>query len=157
MRAISLFCLLLLGSLCLRPALGQTFDSPWTFNANPYVSSNNTCAMPPQAFYLLDVGYAFNAPTVVYRVFNFYIPNHPIQYHVRHVTLSPNWVDLSIWVCANRSGNTVWNCSDGSDNGFNAVNQVTVPATIGAYYVIITGNIDNAYPQCGPYTLTEYY
>ena len=157
MRVHFLLCLLLLGASCLRTAQAQTFDSPWIFNTNPYVATNNTCALPPQSFYLLDVGYQFNAPTVVYRVYNIISLQHPVPLHPRHVTLSPNWVDLSIWVCSNRSGNTVWGCVDGSDNGFNAVNQVTVQAKIGAYYVIITGNIDGSYPQCGQYTLTEYY
>ena len=38
-----------------------------------------------------------------------------------------------------------------------ASNSVTVPAQSGAWYVIVTGNIDNAYPMCGPYWLQEYY
>jgi len=43
-------------------------------------------------------------------------------------------------------------CSPGCERPSNCRN-----AQSGAWYVIVTGNIDNAYPMCGPYWLQEYY
>ena len=157
MRAISFVALLLLVCAGLRVAHSQTFDHPLTFNQNPYVAVENSCSAQPQYFYLQEFGYAIDAPTVVYRVFNLLVFPHPIAFHTRHITLSPQYVDLSIWVCGTHQGNTLSNCIDGSDNGWNAVNQVTVPAQAGAWYVVVSGNIDGSTPDCGNYILNEYY
>jgi len=157
MRAIPLLALLLLACAAAREAHSQTFDHPLSFNQNPYVATGNSCSAPPQYFYLPEFGYAIDAPTVVYRVFNLAVFPHPITYHPRHITLSPQYVDLSIWVCSTHQGNALTNCIDGSDNGWNAVNQVTIPGQVGGWYVVVSGNIDGNYPDCGNYILNEYY
>jgi hypothetical protein len=157
MRAISSLALLLLSCACMRAAHSQTFDHPLIFGQNPYASFANSCAAPVQYFFMPEIGYAFNAPTVVYRVFNLAIFPHPTAFKPRHITLSPQSVDLSIWVCSTHQGYNLTNCIDGSDNGWNAVNQVTIPAQAGGWYVVISGNIDGNYPNCGNYVLNEYY
>ena len=150
MRAISFVALLL--RLC-RFTRGAQPDirSSAQLQPDPYVAVGNTCSAQPQYFYLPEFGYAIEAPTVVYRVFNLTFP-HPVTFHPRHITLSPHYVDLSIWVCSAHQGNTLANCIDGSDNGWNAVNQVTIPAQAGGWYVVISGNIDGSNPDCGNFT-----
>ena len=156
MRAMSFVALLLLGCSGLRVAHSQTFDHPLSFNQNPYVAVGNSCNAQQEYFYLPEFGYAIDAPTVVYRVFNLTFP-HPHTFYARHITLSPQYVDLSIWVCSTHQGYALSNCIDGSDNGWNAVNQVTIPAQAGGWFVVISGNIDGYNPDCGNYILNEYY
>lgn len=157
MRSVFAFLLLMLAFAGAREGHAQTFENPLTFSQNPMFQTMSTCNLPYQYLNFLEFGYATNAPAVVYRVFNLqHFRGPPITFKPWHVTMTPQWTDLSIWVCRTHSGNTVSNCSDGSDNGWGIANQVTVPGEAGVFYVIVTGPIDGA-PQCGQYMLSAYY
>jgi len=160
MRALTLSVLFLAAMLMARGALAQTWSHQYTFTSNPYAAAENTCAYPPQPLLIEGGAYYVYAPAVIYAVYNLYLPP-PYQtiFHTRHVTLFPQYgaEDFSLWVCHYHNGNSATDCIDGSDNGPAQSNSVTVPAQSGAWYVIVTGNIDNAYPMCGPYWLQEYY
>lgn len=160
MRALTRSILLLVAVLLGRGALAQTWSHPYTFTSNPYVASENTCNYPTQALLIEGGAYYIYAPAVIYAVYNLYLPPpYQTTFHTRHVTLFPKYgnEDFSLWVCRYHNGSSVTDCVDGSDNGSGLPNSATVPAQAGVWYVIVTGNIDNAYPTCGAYWIQEYY
>jgi hypothetical protein len=144
-------------------AHAQTWDSPLPVNANPYTSTMNSCAYPPEWLYLDNGQFPVYAPAVVYRVVQTQIlhfpPIPPIPLHPWSISLTPQaWVDMSLWVCQQKSGYFVNQCVDASDNyGGGVPEHVTVPAVRGTYYIVVTGNIEQQTPMCGPYTLTAIH
>jgi hypothetical protein len=136
-------------------AHSQTWSNPADFDTSPFVWDGTTCGFTQQLIYIADIGYALNAPAVVYRVTDAY----PVSKANRPwaVQLLPHisYLDFSIWVCTNHSGYTLSNCSDGSDNGPGMVNNVVVPGFYhGSHYIVVTGNINGTPQTCGAYTLT---
>lgn len=158
MRIPMLGGLLAVGLMLGTASHAQTWDSPLPLSPNS--SSNfNTCWMPWQSLYLDNGAFQISAPAVVYHVNQWLRGYHPAPLRPWSVTLSPQgWTDMSLWVCQQRSGNYIYQCVDGSDEyGNGAPEHVTIPAVVGSYYVVVTGNIENQSPFCGPYTLTAIH
>lgn len=137
----------------------QTWETPLQFNANPYTSSMDSCWFSPQWLYLDDGFFPIYAPSVVYHVSQYQIgqighPAPPLR--PWSVTLSPqSWNDMSLWVCQYKNGPTVGGCVDVDDEyGNGTPEHVTVPAHKGSYYIVVTGNVGQQSPMCGPYLLT---
>ena len=157
MRTLIMILLLIAGVAADRLAHAQSWSSPYYFTSNPYVGSDNTCNYAPQYLSIEYGEFDTSSPAVIYRVTNLLLPP---KFHLTlspwHITVYPQFPseEFSVWVCQNYSGNSVWNCVDGSDNGRGMTNSVTVPAQGGVFYVIVTGSVfDSVYPMCGPYTV----
>lgn len=156
MRSLAMSLLAVCLLIAAGAARSQTFDSPFTFNTNPYSAAGSTCQAPWQNFSIVEYGLNISAPTIVYRVVNpYFVFFHPKPHYVRLLTSA---VDLSIWVCTRSNlGPAAYSCSDGADNGAYAQDDVTVPAQTGTYYVIVTQSAFGGSPNCGNYLLSEYY
>lgn len=158
---IKSICVLLAGfAITVSTANAQTFESPINIT---YSSSYdfNSCAFLPQQL-VVDYTNVLWGPAVVFR-----INQRPYRYAPMRpwlvTKIMPTWpgvTDLAIWVCRNHVGNILNQCVDGSDNGVyggTPPDQVTVPASYGSYYVVVTTNIDNAQPNCGQFTLQAFH
>lgn len=157
MRILTLGGLLAAGLMLGTASNAQTWDNPLPLPNG--VSNFNSCSLPWQTLYLDGGAFQISAPAVVYHVNQWRRGYHPALLRPWSVTLSPqDWTDMSLWVCQQRSGNIIYQCVDGSDEYGNGVPEhVTVPAVIGSYYVIVTGNMENQSPFCGAYTLTAIH
>jgi len=138
------------------PARAQTWENPLLISGATYSNFQNGCNYPTQTL-LMDNGiFLIQAPAVIYRVNQFSLPPKYIA-KPWHLTLQPfNPVDLSLWVCRTRSGSVVSNCVDASDNMDNQPEFVTVPSTMGSYYVVVTGGVMGQSPTCGNFSLSGY-
>ncbi|MEO5625099.1 MAG: hypothetical protein ABIQ70_03695 [Dokdonella sp.] len=137
----------------------QTWETALPFDSNPYTSSTDSCAVPPQWLYLDDGLFPVYASSVVYHVSQYQLglighPAPPLRPWL--VTLYPqSWVDMSLWVCKYKNGSTVGGCVDVDDEyGYGTPEHVTVPARRGSYYIVVTGNVAQQPPLCGQYFLT---
>jgi len=154
MRAGIAALMLLCGLMFSGWAQAQTWSSPLPFDANPYVSQQDTCGFPPQQINFPETGDSIFAPAVVYRVTNRFA--RPSANRPWRVQVYPQYafLNLSVWVCDSHVGTSLFNCADASDNGAGMANTVTVPGfQAGMHYVVVTGNIEGQYQYCGPYTL----
>lgn len=141
-------------------AHAQTWGYPLPFTASPYTSILDTCSYPPQWLYLDDGQFPVYAPAIVYRVVQLpFVHFPPIPLRTWSVSLAPQgWVDMSLWVCQQKSGDVIGQCVDASDNvGGGMPEHVTIPARRGNYYVIVTGSVLAVSPMCGPYVLTAFH
>lgn len=138
------------------PGHAQTWENPLLISGATYANGQNGCAYPTQTL-LMDNGiFLIQAPAVIYRVNQFSLPP---KYLAKpwHLTLQPlTPVDLSLWVCRTRSSSVVSNCVDASDNMDNQPEFVTVPSTMGSYYVVVTGGVMGQPPTCGNFALSGY-
>lgn len=157
MRILMLGGLLAAGLMIGTAGHAQTWDNPWPLTSGS--STFDSCVVPWQTLLMDNGQFPISAPSVVYRVHQWLRGYKPPPLRPWSVTLSPQaWTDMSLWVCQQRSGNVIYQCVDGSDEYGNGVPEhVTVPAVLGTYYVIVTGNIENQSPFCGPYTLTAIH
>lgn len=156
MRILMLGGLLAAGLILGRASHAQTFASPFSIATNVQ-SYFDSCGLPQQELELNYGEFSIYAPTAVYRI-NQLRWGH-LQLRPWSVTLAPlSGADMSLWVCLITPDGLLNHCVDASDNIGNGIpEQVTVPAVVGSYYVIATGNIGNFSPLCGNYLLTAFH
>lgn len=153
---INSLCVLLAGlAITVSTIDAQTFDSPINIGQSGSYSFDS-CALQPQ-YLLVDNAYELFGPATVFHITQRayrYSPMRPW-----HVMLTPlgsyGSADMALWVCRSHVGNNLNQCVDGSDNYGNGVPEyATVPAIFGGYYVVVTTNIENSQPNCGPFVLS---